>query len=51
MQIAYHTFFSSKLTRKYQQYRKQFEFIRLNGYVEFLERANTWKGPRGKLAS
>ena len=34
---------------KYKQYRKQLEFIRNNGYEEFLERADKWKGLRGKL--
>ena len=41
--------FWSKNGWKYKQYRKQLEFIRQNGYEEFLKRANEWKGPRGKL--
>jgi len=41
--------FWSKRGWKYKQYRKQLEFIRQNGYEEFLKRANKWKGPRGKL--
>ena len=41
--------FWSKNGWKYQQYRKQLEFIKQNGYEEFLKQANTWKGPRGKL--
>jgi hypothetical protein len=34
---------------KYKQYKKQLEFIKHDGYQEFLRIANTWKGPRGKL--
>jgi len=41
--------FWSKKGWKYQQQKKQLEFIRQNGYEEFLARANNWKGPRGKL--
>jgi hypothetical protein len=41
--------FWSKKGWKYQQYKKQLEFIRQNGYEEFLKKANEWKGPRGKL--
>lgn len=41
--------FWSKRGGKYKQYHKQLAFIRQNGYEEFLKRANTWKGPRGKL--
>ena len=41
--------FWSKKGWKYQQYRKQLEFIRKNGYEKFLKRADQWKGPRGKL--
>ena len=41
--------FWSKKGWKYQQQKKQLEFIRQNGYEEFLKRADEWKGPRGKL--
>jgi len=41
--------FWSKKGWKYKQYKKQLEFIRQNGYEEFLKIADTWKGPRGKL--
>lgn len=41
--------FWSKKGWKYQQYKKQLEFIRNNGYEEFLKRADKWSGPRGKL--
>lgn len=39
----------SKKGWKYQQTRKQLEFIRVNGYKEFLKRANKWKNCRGRL--
>jgi hypothetical protein len=41
--------FWNKKGWKYKQYRKQLEFIKHNGYNEFLKRADKWKGPRGKL--
>ena len=41
--------FWSKKGWKYKQYRKQLEFIRQNGYEEFLKNADAWKGPHGKL--
>ena len=41
--------FWSKKGWKYQQQKKQLEFIRQNGYEKFLVQANNWKGPRGKL--
>jgi len=41
--------FWSKKGWKYQQCKKQLEFIRQNGYEEFLAQAENWKGPRGKL--
>ncbi len=41
--------FWSKNGWKYKQYKKQLEFIRQNGYEEFLKRADEWKGPHGKL--
>lgn len=34
---------------KYQQYRKQLEFIRQYGYEEFLKCADCWKRANGKL--
>jgi hypothetical protein len=34
---------------KYKQYQKQLEFIKQNGYEEFLKRAEKWNGPKGKL--
>lgn len=34
---------------KYQQYRKQLEFIRVSGYDEFIKRADAWKRACGKL--
>ena len=33
------------------KYRKQLDFIRNQGYNEFLENADQWKGPSGKLNS
>jgi len=33
------------------KYRKQVDFIRNQGYNEFLENADQWKGPSGKLNS
>jgi Protein of unknown function (DUF3795) len=41
--------FWSKKGWKYKQYRKQLEFIRQYGYGEFLNGADEWKGPFGKL--
>jgi hypothetical protein len=41
--------FYGKNGSKYKQYRKQLEFIKQNGYNEFLKKADTWKGHRGKL--
>jgi hypothetical protein len=41
--------FWSKNGQKYLQYRRQLEFIKQNGYGEFLKRAENWSGPRGKL--
>ena len=45
------TAFWNKNGTKYKQYKKQLEFIRQNGYEEFLKRADKWKGPRGKLSN
>ena len=41
--------FWSKNGWKYKQYRKQLEFIRQYGYEEFVNRADEWKGPFGRL--
>jgi len=41
--------FWSKKGWKYKQLRKQLEFIRNNGYEEFLNKANKWKNCRGRL--
>ena len=35
---------------KYKKYRQSVEFIKENGYEEFVHIANNWKGPYGKLA-
>jgi hypothetical protein len=43
--------FWSKKGSKYQQYKRQLEFIKQNGYEEFLKHADAWKGPRGKLVT
>jgi hypothetical protein len=43
--------FWSKNGSKYQQYKRQLEFIKQNGYEEFLKHADKWKGPRGKLVT
>ncbi|MFH0846569.1 MAG: DUF3795 domain-containing protein [Chloroflexota bacterium] len=34
---------------KYGKYRESIEFIRNNGYTRFLEIADKWHGPYGKL--
>lgn len=41
--------FYGKNGYKYKKYREALEFIRLNGYQEFLVLADQWKGPYGKL--
>ena len=41
--------FFSKKGYKYRKYRQAMEFIREHGYGAFLERAEKWKGPYGKL--
>ena len=43
------TEFYGKHGYKYGKYRQAIEFIRQNGYKEFLAQADNWKGPRGKL--
>ena len=35
---------------KYGKYRQSLEFIRENGYEKFINIADTWKGPYGKLS-
>lgn len=39
----------SKKGWKYQQTKKQLEFIRNNGYENFIKIADNWNGPHGKL--
>lgn len=34
---------------KYGKYKQSIEFIRNNGYPKFLDIANGWKGPYGKI--
>lgn len=34
---------------KYGKYKQSIEFIRDNGYSKFLDIANGWKGPYGKI--
>jgi hypothetical protein len=34
---------------KYRKYQESIEFIRQNGYREFMQAADTWKGPYGRL--
>jgi len=34
---------------KYKKYKQSIDFIRENGYIEFLKIADKWKGPYGKL--
>lgn len=41
--------FFSKKGFKYGKYRQSIEFIRKNGYSEFLTLANQWNGPYGTL--
>jgi hypothetical protein len=43
-----HDFYKKK-GYKYQKYRQSIEFIKRNGYPEFLKQADAWKGPFGKL--
>ena len=45
------TMFWSKNGWKYKQYKKQLEFIRQNGYTKYLNNADKWKGPHGKLTT
>ena len=41
--------FYDKSGYKYTKYRQSIEFIRDRGYQSFIERADNWKGPYGKL--
>ena len=41
--------FYKKGSYKYERYRQSIEFIINNGYAEFMEIANGWKGPYGSL--
>ncbi|MDD5318012.1 MAG: DUF3795 domain-containing protein [Candidatus ainarchaeum sp.] len=41
--------FHGKKGYKYRKYKESMEFIRKNGYAEFLERAGKWKCAYGKL--
>lgn len=34
---------------KYSRYRQSSEFIRKEGYIEFLKKADKWNGPYGRL--
>lgn len=43
-----HSFYS-KNGFKYKKYKQSIEHIRVNGYLAFLELADKWKGPYGKL--
>jgi hypothetical protein len=43
------TAFWGKNGWKYQQYKKQLEFIKTNGYDAFLKCAEKWKRAHGKL--
>ncbi len=35
---------------KYRKYKESIEFIKSNGYEEFIKIADNWNGPYGKLA-
>ncbi len=41
--------FHGKKSREYKNYRESLEFIRANGYPEFVKRARVWKRACGKL--
>ncbi|HPQ72040.1 MAG TPA: DUF3795 domain-containing protein [bacterium] len=41
--------FHNKKGYKYAKYRKALDFIRLHGYEAFLNVADNWRGPLGKL--
>jgi len=42
--------FYSKQGHKYRKYRQSIEFIRENGYTKFMNKADAWVGPYGKLS-
>lgn len=41
--------FYEKNGYKYKKYQQSMEFIRTNGYAKFIEIANNWNGPYGRL--
>jgi len=41
--------FHQKGSYKYKKYQQSIEFIRQNGYTRFMEIADGWKGPYGRL--
>jgi hypothetical protein len=41
--------FHDKNGYKYRKYKESLEFIKANGYAEFVERAKDWKRAYGKL--
>ncbi|MEJ2281196.1 MAG: DUF3795 domain-containing protein [Candidatus Bathyarchaeota archaeon] len=41
--------FWNKKGWKYNQYKKQLEYIKQNGYTKYLDIADTWKKAHGKL--
>ncbi|RZN43908.1 MAG: DUF3795 domain-containing protein [Methanophagales archaeon ANME-1-THS] len=41
--------FYNKKGYKYKKYKHSLDFVRKNGYDNFLQRADNWKGPFGKL--
>jgi hypothetical protein len=41
--------FHDKSGYKYKKYKQSIEFIKKNGYAKFIEMANDWNGPYGKL--
>jgi hypothetical protein len=41
--------FHQKGSYKYKKYQQSIEFIRENGYAQFVEIADSWKGPYGRL--
>ena len=41
--------FQNKSGMKYRKYKESIEFIRSNGYKEFIKLADNWSGPYGKL--
>ncbi len=41
--------FHDKTGQKYKKYKQSMDFIRENGYDDFIKNAATWKGPYGKF--